>query len=115
SDSRLPVSGFLEACALMFVAFTGYGRIATLGEEVANPKTTIPKAIIVTLVVSSLLYIAVGLVGVAAAGSEAMAAATSRQAAPFEVVASLFEVPLVPQIVALGAVTAMLGVLLNLI
>ena len=114
-ESRHAVSGFLEACALMFVAFTGYGRIATLGEEVVQPKTTIPQAIIVTLVVSSLLYIAVGLVGVAAAGSQTMAAATARQAAPLEVIATRFEVPFVPQIVAIGAVTAMLGVLLNLI
>lgn len=114
-NSRLPVSGFLEACALMFVAFTGYGRIATLGEEVVDPKTTIPKAIIVTLVVSSLLYIAVGLVGVAAAGSGTLAAVTSRQSAPLEVIATLFQVSLVPQVVAIGAVTAMLGVLLNLI
>ncbi len=114
-NARLPISGFLEACALMFVAFTGYGRIATLGEEVTNPKTTIPKAIIVTLIVSSLLYVAVGLIGVAVAGSETMAAATSREAAPLVVIATLFEIPLVPQIVAMGAVTAMLGVLLNLI
>ncbi|WP_437193394.1 APC family permease [Planctomicrobium sp. SH527] len=112
---RSPVSGFLEACALMFVAFTGYGRIATLGEEVIDPKTTIPKAIVVTLVVSSLLYIAVGLVGVAAGGSETMAAATFRQAAPLEVVAHLFGIPIIPQIIAIGAMTAMLGVLLNLI
>lgn len=114
-ESSPAVSGFLEACALMFVAFTGYGRIATLGEEVVQPQITIPQAIIVTLVVSSLLYIAVGLVGVAAAGSQTMAAATTRQAAPLEVIATQFEVPWVPQIVAIGAVTAMLGVLLNLI
>ena len=41
--------GLLEATALMFVAFTGYGRIATLGEEVKDPARTIPRAVIVTL------------------------------------------------------------------
>jgi APA family basic amino acid/polyamine antiporter len=40
-----PLAGFLEACALMFVAFTGYGRIATLGEEVVEPRRNIPRAI----------------------------------------------------------------------
>lgn len=111
--SRL--GGFLEACALMFVAFTGYGRIATLGEEVTEPRTTIPRAIIVTLVVSSLLYVAVGLVGISAAGAEAMASAAASQAAPLEVIARGFEPTIVPRIVAVGAVTAMLGVLLNLV
>ena len=39
----------LHATALMFVAYTGYGRIATLGEEVKEPATTIPRAIVVAL------------------------------------------------------------------
>jgi APA family basic amino acid/polyamine antiporter len=113
--SRHPLGGFLEACALMFVAFTGYGRIATLGEEVAEPRTTIPRAIIVTLVLSSILYAAVGLIAVGAAGSDALAAATASHAAPLEVVAASFAIPYVPEIVAIGAITAMAGVLLNLI
>ena len=43
----------------MFVAYTGYGRIATLGEEVREPRRTIPLAIIVTLVLTALLYLGV--------------------------------------------------------
>ena len=107
--------GFLEASALMFVAFTGYGRIATLGEEVRNPRHTIPRAIIVTLVLSASLYVAVGIVAVGAAGADALAAATLGEAAPLEVVAESFRVPGVPFTVAVGAMAAMLGVLLNLI
>ena len=49
---------FLEATALMFVAYTGYGRIATLG-KVREPRRTIPLAIIVTLVLTALLYFGV--------------------------------------------------------
>jgi APA family basic amino acid/polyamine antiporter len=108
-------AGALEATALMFVAYTGYGRIATLAEEVHRPRRTIPVAIVVTLVVSMVLYVAVGLVGVAAAGAETFAAAGSTQAAPLEIVSATFDVPGVQTIVAIGAVTAMLGVLLNLI
>src|SRR5690606_23322888 len=44
------LSGIAEATALLFFAFTGYARIATLAEEVKKPKTTIPKAIIITIV-----------------------------------------------------------------
>jgi APA family basic amino acid/polyamine antiporter len=104
----------LHATALMFVAYTGYGRIATLGEEVREPRTTIPRAIIITLVVSALVYLAVAIVGVGAAGSETLAKAARDKAAPLEVVSRSFPLN-VHWIVAVGAMTAMLGVLLNLI
>lgn len=110
-----PVTGVLRASALMFVAFTGYGRIATLAEEVDHPRRTIPLAVLVTLGISMLLYIAVGIIGVATVGAENFAAAGVEQAAPLEVVARTFDIPVVGMIVAAGAVTAMLGVLLNLI
>ena len=51
-------AAFLRACALMFVAYTGYGRIATLGEEVREPRRTIPRAIVITLAVSAVLAVA---------------------------------------------------------
>ena len=105
----------LYASALMFVAYTGYGRIATLGEEVKSPRTTIPRAIVATLVVTMTIYIAVAIVSVGAVGADALAVATNEQAAPLEVVALTFGIPGVSQIVAFGAITAMLGVLLNLI
>jgi APA family basic amino acid/polyamine antiporter len=104
----------LHATALMFVAYTGYGRIATLGEEVREPRTTIPRAIIVTLVVSALMYVAVAVVGVGAAGGEVLAKAATEKAAPLEVVSRSFPVR-VHWLVAVGAMTAMLGVLLNLL
>src|SRR5690606_9565170 len=62
--------GFLYATALMFVAYTGYARIATLGEEVREPRKNIPRAIIATLLVSSVLYVAVAVVAVGAVGPE---------------------------------------------
>lgn len=109
------VQGFLEATALMFVAYTGYGRIATLGEEVREPRRTIPRAIIATLVTTMLLYMAVAFVGVGAVGATTLAGAATEEAAPLEAAAHTFDLPAVPQLVAIGAVTAMLGVLLNLI
>lgn len=104
----------LHATALMFVAFTGYGRIATLGEEVKDPRRTIPKAIIVTLVVSMLLYIGVSVVAVGSVGADQLAVATTGQAAPLEFAARGFPFQ-ASRIVAVGAITAMLGVLLNLV
>jgi len=109
------VAGLLEATALMFVAYTGYGRIATLGEEVRDPERTIPRAIIVTLIVSVVLYAGVASTAIGAAGSEALADATGGTAAPLEVVARAYSAPAVPQIVGIAAITAMLAVLLNLV
>jgi APA family basic amino acid/polyamine antiporter len=105
----------LEASALMFVAYTGYGRIATLGEEVQAPRRTIPKAIIFTLLVSALLYIGVGTVAVGTVGAEELARLTAVTAAPLEEAARSFAGPALPVLLALGAITAMLGVLLNLL
>jgi APA family basic amino acid/polyamine antiporter len=109
------VRAVLFASALMFVAYTGYGRIATLGEEVRAPRTTIPRAIIVTLIVTMVLYAAVAVVGVGAVGADTLSRAADQGAAPLEVAAQAFGIPGVSQVVAFGAITAMLGVLLNLI
>jgi APA family basic amino acid/polyamine antiporter len=100
-----------HAAALMFVAYTGYGRIATLGEEVRDPARTIPKAMGITLGLTMVLYLAVAVVGIGSVGSSAL----SRTAAPLETAAQGLALPGLPQVLAIGAITAMLGVLLNLI
>jgi APA family basic amino acid/polyamine antiporter len=115
SDGGSPWPSLLESTALMFVAFTGYARIATLGEEMRDPTRTIPQAIIYTLVVSALVYIAVGSVAIAAIGPEALAEAALSDVAPLVAAARTFGLPAMPYIVSIGAVTAMLGVALNLI
>lgn len=109
-----PLVALLRASALMFVAFTGYGRIATLGEEVVEPRRTIPRAIVTALVVVMVLYGLVGLVGVGSVGADGLARVEGR-AAPLELAARSFGSPLVARVVAVGAVTAMLGVALNLV
>lgn len=104
-----------HASALMFVAFTGYGRIATLGEEVHEPRRSIPRAIVITLLISTALYVGVAAAAIVAVGSRQFADATLTSNAPLELVArARFAAP-IPLIVAVGAVTAMSGVLLNLI
>jgi basic amino acid/polyamine antiporter, APA family len=107
----------LFAAALMFVAFTGYGRVATLGEEVIEPRRTIPRAIIVTLVISAAVYVAVAVVGVGSVGADALCRQAAEGGAPLEATARLFThgSAQVERIIAIGAVTAMLGVLLNLV
>lgn len=106
--------GLLQATALMFVAYTGYGRIATLGEEVREPRATIPRAIVITLVATLALYALVAAAGVGAAGAPGLGAAGAT-GAPLEVAGRELSLPGVDRVVAVGAITAMLGVLLNLV
>lgn len=112
---RGPLSGLLYATALVFVAYTGYGRIATLGEEVREPRRTIPRAIVATLLLTVILYAAVATVGTAVAGSAEFARAAGGEAAPLGVVAHRFAGPAGERVVAVGALAALLGVLLNLL
>lgn len=109
------VSSLLYATALMFVAYTGYGRIATLGEEIHRPERNIPRAIITTLVITMILYVTVTAVAIGVAGSGGLAGATAAAAAPLEVVVRSLPMPGVSWIVGIAAVTAMAGVLLNLL
>jgi basic amino acid/polyamine antiporter, APA family len=106
---------FLHATALLFVAYTGYGRIATLGEEVKAPRQTIPRAIWVTLAVVACLYLGVAAVALGVLGAEGFARATAETAAPLQVVAQAMDRPLLPLLLGVAALTAMTGVLLNLL
>lgn len=101
--------GTLEAAALLFFAYTGYARIATLAEEVRDPERVIPRAIVLTIGGAVVLYAGVALVAVGTIGSAGMA----RTSAPLYAAALAFPVPLAAQVVAIGGVTAMLGVILS--
>lgn len=110
------IGTILQASALMFVAYTGYGRIATMGEEAREPRKTIPKAMIVCLVLTMLLYVAVAAVGIGAVGADVLSKATGQaKAAPLEAAVRLVSGSGGAFVLAIGAMTAMLGVLLNLI
>lgn len=108
-------SSILYGSALMFVAYTGYGRIATLGEEVYSPKNTIPKAIILTMVVIVILYLLVSLTALSVMGADAFGQTVGGESAPLMFVAEALSVPLIGPVITIAAITAMLGVLLNLI
>jgi len=109
------VNALLHGTALMFVAYTGYGRIATLGEEIRSPARNIPRAIFTTLIVTMILYASVAAVSVGAIGAEALSAAAQATAAPLEAVTEGLGVPWIGWLVAGAAITSMVGVLLNLL
>ncbi|MGQ0465493.1 MAG: APC family permease [Sporichthyaceae bacterium] len=68
------VAGVLEAAGLLFFAFAGYARLATLGEEVRDPARTIPRAIRRSLAIVLVVYAAVLAANLAVLGPDGMAA-----------------------------------------
>lgn len=103
------LKGIAESSAILFFAFTGYARIATLAEEVREPRKTIPKAVIITISVAIVLYAAVSVVAAGVLGAPGMSASSS----PLQHAADAMQAPGMSLIITLGASTAMLGVLLS--
>ncbi len=77
APGALGVYGVLQAAALVFFAFAGYARIATLGEEVREPRRTIPRAIGIAFAVVVVVYALVGTAAVGALGPDALAASAA--------------------------------------
>jgi basic amino acid/polyamine antiporter, APA family len=104
-------AGVLRAGGFLFFAFAGYARIATLGEEVRDPATTIPKAIPRALAGVLAVYTVVAVTVLAALPVDAIAASD----APLGLVVRTSPLDWLTPIVRIGAGIAALGVLLNLI
>lgn len=79
------LTGILEAAALMFFAFAGYARISTLGEEVREPDRTIPRAILVAVSITLLLYALVAGTALGTLGADRLADSVSPLAEVTEV------------------------------
>jgi basic amino acid/polyamine antiporter, APA family len=103
--------GILQSAGLLFFAFAGYARIATLGEEVRDPETTIPRAIPRALGLVVVLYAAVGLMLLAVLGPAGVAAS----AVPLLTAADQAGVGWIGAAVRVAAVLASLGALLGLV
>ncbi|MGH3644230.1 MAG: APC family permease [Mycobacterium sp.] len=102
--------GVLQSAGLLFFAFAGYARIATLGEEVRDPTTTIPRAIRVALFATLVVYAVVAGTVLAQLGGAAMASAT----APLADAVTAAGQPGWAPVVRVGAAVAALGSLLAL-
>ncbi|MEW2257688.1 amino acid permease [Streptomyces sp. NPDC047869] len=105
------IGGVLQAAGLLFFAFAGYARIATLGEEVRDPARTIPRAVPVALGITLVVYaaVAVAVLGVLGAGR------LGHAAAPLADAVRAAGVPGLVPVVRVGAAVAALGSLLALI
>jgi APA family basic amino acid/polyamine antiporter len=103
--------GVLQAAGLLFFAFAGYARVATMGEEVRDPQRTIPRAIPIALFVTVAVYLVVGVAALLAAGPQRLAAS----AAPLTTAVQAAGAGGLDPVVRVGAALAALGALLALI
>jgi APA family basic amino acid/polyamine antiporter len=101
----------LQSAGLLFFAFAGYARIATMGEEVRDPARTIPRAIPFALAIAIVVYLLVGVSALLAAGPDRLATA----AAPLAEAVRTAGVGGLAPVVQIGAALASLGALLALI
>jgi APA family basic amino acid/polyamine antiporter len=102
--------GIVQAAGLLFFAFAGYARIATLGEEVRDPRRTIPRAIPIALLITLAVYAAVIVAALLAIGPAGIAASE----APLQAVVSQSSWPGLAPMVRIGAAAGSLSVLLSL-
>ncbi|MCX4967387.1 APC family permease [Streptomyces sp. NBC_00654] len=103
--------GVLQAAGLLFFAFAGYARIATLGEEVRDPERTIPRGISIALGITLALYAVVAICVLSVLGPQGLAHA----AAPLSDAARTAGADWLAPVVRVGAAVAALGSLLALI
>lgn len=103
--------GVLQSAGLLFFAFAGYARIATMGEEVREPRRTIPRAISIALGITILVYATIAVTLLVALGPDGIAENTTPLAAAVEQGTNAWAAP----VVRVGAAIASLGALLALI
>lgn len=103
--------GVIQSAGLLFFAFAGYARIATLGEEVRDPARTIPRAIPLALGITLVVYALVAVALLAALGSDGLSTAT----APLADAMRAAGLPWLEPVMRVGAALAALGALLALI
>jgi APA family basic amino acid/polyamine antiporter len=105
------IGGILRSAGLLFFAFAGYARIATLGEEVVDPVNTIPRAIARALGITLVVYAAVAISALAVLGPNVL----SHADAPLATAVRAGDLHALVPAVRVGAAIAGLGVLLSLI
>ena len=105
------VYGILQSAGLLFFAFAGYARIATMGEEVTNPQRTIPRAILIALGAVLVVYALIALAILTVLPPDRLA----ESAAPLVDVVAAGPLGWATPAVRVGAAAAALGALLALV
>ena len=103
--------GLLQSAGLLFFAFAGYARIATMGEEVRDPERTIPRAIQIALAITVVVYAAIAVTVLSVLGPEGVAGT----ATPLADAVAAGSWDWAGPVVRIGGAAAALGALLALV
>ena len=104
-------TGVLYGAFFIFFAYTGFGRVAVIAEEVIDAKRNVPRALFLSLAISTIIYVLVGIVAVGLVGSATLANSNS----PLIAAINATESPLAVNVVAFGGLLATASVLLTAI
>ena len=102
-------TGVLTGAFYIFFAYGGFGRIAVIAEEVKNPRKNVPRAIILSLIVSTIFYVVVGLVAVGLVGGPVL----SQSSSPLSQAISITGSSIAMRIISVGGLLATASVLLT--
>lgn len=98
--------GILQSAGLLFFCFAGYARMATLGEEVRDPRHTLPRAILTALGITLLVYVAVALACVSLLGP-----ALAETSSPLAAMAGGVANPVVRVVAGIACLGSLMGIL----
>lgn len=106
--------GILQSAGLLFFAFAGYARIATMGEEVRDPRRTIPRAIGIAFTVAIIVYGIIAFTLLAVLGPQEIAADQAPLRALAVATSAGWAVPVIQVAAALAALGALLALIAGL-
>jgi APA family basic amino acid/polyamine antiporter len=102
-------TGVFYGASYIFFAYGGFARVAVIAEEVEDAKRNVPRAMLLSLVISTIFYIFVGAVALGLVGEKSLANSKS----PLKEAISITENPAAEYLVSLGGLLATASVLLT--
>jgi APA family basic amino acid/polyamine antiporter len=102
-------SGVLYAVFFIFFAYGGFARVTVIAEEIKDAKRNVPRAILLSLGISMVIYVCVGLVAVGLLGAKGLSGSVSPLSTAMEATGVMWAVP----VIAIGGLVATASVLLT--
>lgn len=102
-------AGIVYGACYIFFAFGGFARVSVLAEEIEDAEHNVPKAILLSLLVSTIFYLLIGTVAVGLVGSSVLAASSS----PLAEAVMATHNPFAVLVISMGGLLATASVLLT--
>jgi len=110
-DPILGVGGVIAGAFLAFYAFIGFEDMVNVSEEVKNPRKTMPLAILLSLLISTVLYILVVVIAISVVSPQELSASSAPLALVYERTGSRGVIGLT----AIGLIAAVNGIIVQII